>query len=310
MGNVIDMRRFGGLRTVMPRTHIGFLCGAVALAGIPIFSGFWSKDEILAGAWNASQEAQAYRPLYLLIFLFGMITAFLTAFYTFRAYYMTFHGEVRVPPEALEHAHHGHQGHGEEHGTAHGHPPGPSQPVDVHHLPPLESPPVMTIPLMILSVFALFVGLALGPTHLFGGFVEHTPGLPANAEYFSPVLMVISSLLAIGGWGLAHLMYKRQPDLPGRLAASAQGLYQLSLNKFHVDELYEALLLKPLSGLTVFTRIFDLNVLDSFVDLCGHVPRLFGYLFRPLQNGLVQFYALTMILALTIFLFVLAAKTW
>ena len=100
-------------------------------------------------------------------------------------------------------------------------------------------------------------------------------------------------------------MYVKQPALPGRLAQSAQALYQMSLNKFGFDELYDALILKPLGGVTLFCRIVDQYVVDALVDLCGHVPRLIGSLFRPVQNGLVQFYALTMIIGLTVFLLAL-----
>jgi proton-translocating NADH-quinone oxidoreductase chain L len=288
MGNVIDIRRLGGLRKVLPRTHWTFLCGALALAGFPLLSGFWSKDEILDAVWTAGLHASPYRGWYLVLWLIGLITAGLTAFYTFRVYFLTFWGEERIPPEAFEH-HHGQSGHGES--------------------PHLESPSVMTIPLMVLAVFAVGVGLVLGPTHLFGHFVGHTPDLPALDEgslnYF---MMVLSSVIALGGIGAAYWMYVRQPDMPARLAKSAQGLYQLSLNKFHIDELYEALILAPLAGFTTFCRIFDLYVLDSLVDLTGQLFRWLGGRFRPVQNGLVQFYALAMVLGLTVFLIVLVSK--
>jgi NADH-quinone oxidoreductase subunit L len=92
------------------------------------------------------------------------------------------------------------------------------------------------------------------------------------------------------------------------LARSAQGFYQLSLNKFYIDELYEAFILAPLAGLTTFLRIFDLHVLDSLVDLTGHLFRWLGFRFCPVQNGLVQFYALAMVLGLTVFLIALVSK--
>jgi proton-translocating NADH-quinone oxidoreductase chain L len=288
MGNVIDLRRFGGLRKVLPRTHLTFLCGALALAGFPLLSGFWSKDEILDAAWKAGHHADQYANWYLFLWFVGLVTAGLTAFYTFRAYFMTFWGEERIPQEAFEH-HHGHTEHGEP----------------LH----LESPPVMTIPLMILASFAGGVGFVLGPTHLFGHFVTHTPGLPPpEEESLNYGMMFISSLVALTGIGIAWWMYVRQPELPARMARSAQGLYQLSLNKFHIDELYDALILAPLAGLTTFLRIFDLYVLDSLVDLTGYLFRWIGFRFRPVQNGLVQFYALAMVLGLTVFLIALVSK--
>jgi NADH-quinone oxidoreductase subunit L len=118
-------------------------------------------------------------------------------------------------------------------------------------------------------------------------------------------MMGLSTAVALAGLGVAWLMYVRQPDLPGRLARAAQALYQLSLHKFAFDELYDAFLLKPANGLAMFARVFDQYVVDGLVDLCGHVPRLIGYLFRPVQNGLVQFYALAMVLGLTVFLLAL-----
>jgi proton-translocating NADH-quinone oxidoreductase chain L len=288
MGNVIDVRRFSGLRKVLPHTHWTFLCGALALAGFPLLSGFWSKDEILDAAWTAGQHASTYRIWYLILWLAALITAGLTAFYTFRVYFMTFWGAERIPPEAFAH-HHGQAAHGET--------------------PHLESPPVMTVPLMILAVFALGVGFAVGPTRLFEHFVSRTPGLPeAEAEGLNWTMMAISSLVGLGGIGVAWLMYVRQPDLPGRLARSAQGLYQLSLNKFHIDELYDTFILKPLAAFTAGTRIFDLYVLDALVDLIGHIPRAIGFRFRPVQNGLVQFYALAMVLGLTVFLIALVTR--
>src|SRR5262249_6313926 len=142
----IDVRRFGGLRRLLPTTHWTFLVGCLALAGFPLFAGFWSKDEILGALRGATEEGHPYRTAYLILLIVAIVTAGLTAFYTFRAYFLTFCGEERIPEEAGHHAH--------------------------------ESPPVMTVPLMILAAFAALVGLVVGPTHLFSGFVEHTPWFP------------------------------------------------------------------------------------------------------------------------------------
>ncbi len=296
MGGVIDMRRFSGLRKVLPVTHATFLCGALALAGFPFLSGFWSKDEILAVAREAGHHHSAYTVL----FFSAVLTAGLTAFYTFRAYFRTFWGEQVVPPEAGTHGHddeetaHGHShAHGHDIATGHG---------GVAH----ESPPLMTVPLMVLAVFALAIGGVLGPTHLFGHFVEKTPWFPEAPKHEeNVVLMVTSSLIALAGIALAWLMYVKRTDLPGKLAASMQGVYQLSLNKFHFDELYGAFILGPLAVLTHTIRLVDYFLVDGLVDLIGQVPRLFGWLFRPVQNGLVQFYALAMMLGLTVFLLAL-----
>jgi NADH-quinone oxidoreductase subunit L len=293
MGNVIDMRRFSGLRKVLPITHWTFLCGALALAGLPPFSGFWSKDEIIASTWKASHAGALVGPwkvasieipqipvgpFYFVLWASALVTAGLTAFYTFRAYFLTFHGPVRIPEEAGHHAH--------------------------------ESPAVMTVPLIVLAVFALGVGLVLGtPSGLFEGFLERAPGFPEMTEGFAHgpdwLLMGVSTLIALAGCALAWQMYVHEPDLPARLAAAARRLYQLSYNKFHFDEMYVAFIVKPLQGFTTLLRELDRQVIDGLVDACGHVPRLFGILFRPVQNGLVQFYALAMVLGLTVFLLAL-----
>jgi NADH-quinone oxidoreductase subunit L len=268
MGDVIDMRRFSGLRHVLPTTHWTFLCGALALAGFPPLAGFWSKDEILAVTLGASK----YSGLFIILFISALLTAGLTAFYTFRAYFLTFWGEKRIPHEAGEHAH--------------------------------ESPPVMTIPLMILAVGAVFAGFLLWP---FRNLIKWTPHLgPIHEVEISHVALLAASVLVVAaGIGLAWWLYVRSPGSADRWTANLQALYQLSLNKFHLDELYYALVVVPLNGLAVACRILDLQVLDSIVDLLGQIPALVGQLFRPIQNGLVQFYALAMALGLTVFLIAL-----
>lgn len=308
MGGIIDIRRFSGLRKVLPHTHWTFLCGALALAGFPFLSGFWSKDEILGAAFEAGKASPKYATTYTLLFLVGMVTAALTAFYTFRVYFKTFWGELKVPPEAGSHGHgaadHGHgHGHGHAHDHGHGHGNAHAAPHAAGPGVAHESPPVMTVPLMILAVFAVGVGYVLGPlTHGFEHFLEHAPAFSSEpAKYDHLLLMVISSLLALSGIGVAWLMYVKQPELPGKLASSAQALYQLSLNKFHFDELYDYLIIQPLEGFATFCRIFDTYVVDGLVDLVGYVFRGIGWLFRPIQNGLVQFYALAMVLGLTVF---------
>jgi NADH-quinone oxidoreductase subunit L len=167
----------------------------------------------------------------------------------------------------------------------------------------------MTIPLIILAVGAISVGAVVGPmTHWFGHLLGHLPDLDAHAETQENVpLMVVSGVIAVVGIGVAWFMYVAQPSLPGKLVQRMQAAYQLSLNKFEVDELYDSLIVRPLLGFAEFCRLIDHYVVDGIVDLIGHVPRLIAdLLFRPMQNGLVQFYALAMVLGLTVFLIALA----
>jgi NADH-quinone oxidoreductase subunit L len=109
-----------------------------------------------------------------------------------------------------------------------------------------------------------------------------------------------STAMALGGIGLAWLAYVRDPQLSDWLPARMPALYQLSLNKFYLDELYQFFLVRPLLGFAEFCRILDVYVVDVIVDIVGQIPRLVGLLFRPIQNGLTQFYALAMALAVTV----------
>jgi NADH-quinone oxidoreductase subunit L len=278
MGGIIDMRRFGGLRTVLPITHWTFLCGAASLAGFPLLSGFWSKDSILDADFEAGTHGSAFAAIYIVLFLVGLLTAFLTAFYTFRAYFLTFHGETRIPPEAGHHAH--------------------------------ESPPVMTVPLIILAIGAVGVGHVFGPTGLFEDYLnEHwmTVSFRAavagdEAHGLNVVLMLVSSLVALGGIGLAWWMYVRQPAAVARAVEAAPAAYALSRNRFYLDELYYVFIVRPLTGMAGFCRFVDQYVVDGVVDLVGQLPTALGKVVSPIQNGLVQFYALLMVLGLTGFL--------
>lgn len=299
MGGIIDMRKFSGLRKALPKTHLCFLIGAIALAGLAPFSGFWSKDEILSAAKSAGHDSPKYSVVYFVLYLAGVVTAGLTAFYTFRAYFRTFWGELVVPPEAGAH---GHGGHGDSHGghgKSHGHAPKQG----VAH----ESPPVMTVPLMILAVFAAGIGFALGPSHIFAHIVGSWSFFPKIAEHgLDWAMMSISTVVAVSGVALAYWMYVKKPAVADEIARSAPVPYQLSYNKFYIDELYQAGVIKPVEGTAEFCRIVDAQVVDGLVDTVGEVPRLAGSLFRPVQNGLVQFYALAMMLGLTVFLIALA----
>jgi NADH-quinone oxidoreductase subunit L len=270
MGGVIDMRRFGGLRRLLPITHVTFLCGAASLAGVPLLSGFWSKDEILSTALHAGRGHW----LYALVFVVGVLTAGLTALYTFRAYFLTFWGEERLPEEAGHHAH--------------------------------ESPPVMLGPLLFLALGAVFAGILVEPfTHWFSEFLSSHWLALSGPELLPPEaqahgtnwpLVIGTSAFALGGIALAWWIYVRRPGTAYRLAARFPAAYELSRNRFYLDELYAAFIVNPLAALALVCGVLDQYLVDGLVDLIGQVPRFAGVVFRPIQNGLVQFYALLMAL--------------
>ncbi len=311
MGGVIDMREFSGLRKVMPQTYRTFLIGALALSGLFPLAGFWSKDAILSAAHEASHESAAEghgagagsdsmpddahsdatpkaapklfgltkATLFGILFWTGSFTALLTAFYTFRAFFMTFHGPEKIPHEAGHHAH--------------------------------ESPSVMCIPLWILAVGAALLGLLLDhhTTGLFNSFLNRTiPGVDGH-EPVNWFVIAVSTAAAGLGIGAAYVMYGTVSSLPDRLAKLAGPLTELSRNKFYLDEAYAVMFVLPLKGLATLSRFLDWGLIDGmFVGGIGRLPALVGRLPRPIQNGLVQFYALAMSLALGVLLWVLLTK--
>jgi NADH-quinone oxidoreductase subunit L len=276
MGGVIDVRKFGGLRHLMPITHFTFLCGAAALAGLPLLSGFWSKDLVLESLVHASESNQAYTGGYFVLLLVAFFTAFLTAFYTFRAYYLTFWGPERIPEEAGHHAH--------------------------------ESPARMTLPLLVLAIGALFIGIGVEPfNHKFSRFLEKTPSLiqaksmsggMVVAHHFNWPVAILSTVFAVWGVLLAWKMYLNGEE---KLSPALEPVFTASRNKLYVDEIYGALLVTPAVASAFLVKAFD-GFLDAVSRLIAAVPRFVGQWVRPIQNGLLQFYALSMALGLTVLL--------
>jgi NADH-quinone oxidoreductase subunit L len=311
MGNVIDMRQFSGLKKVLPVTNIAFLCGALALSGFPFLSGFWSKDEIFGLLMNGTHHGD-HRVMFQALFWVAYVTAILTAFYTFRAYFLTFYGPTRIPAEAFAHAHHGSDHGADDAAAAHDHHNGhlPS-PAAVAHGGPVagdpsqihEGPPAMKWPLLVLSFFAVAIGLIVGPTQLFAGWIAQVPTLVAGeAETFQWLLAGASILAALGGIGVAALMYAKPSNLPQLVRTAVGPLYDLSLNKFYLDEIANLLVIFPVKAVAFASVLFDQGFVDRLVDEVGTVPSLIGRFLRPVQNGLIQSYALVMLFGLAIFL--------
>jgi NADH-quinone oxidoreductase subunit L len=279
MGGVIDMRCFGGLRRRLPITHATFLIGALALAGIVPFAGFWSKDAIFAALTDRLNETNTggnavilYRALYYA----ALFTAGLTAFYTFRAFFLTFYGPERIPAEAGHHAH--------------------------------ESPRVMTWPLVVLSAFAFGVGGWFEWTHGFANFLARTPSLAygalaAHGEHgFHLDVAFVSTLVAVGGALAAMYLYVGAGREVEMLTRLLRPLYEISYGKFFIDQLYNAVVIWPLWLAAKASAWLDQRLVDGLVNLVGWIPPAIGSLLRTLQNGVVQFYALVMVLGLLVLL--------
>ncbi len=270
MHDVIDMRQFGGLRKVLPITHIAFLCGALALAGIPVFSGFWSKDMVFESVLEAG-HSERFGSIYMVLFGVATATALLTAFYTFRAYFRTFWGELRMPE------------------GAHPHESG-----------------IMMLPLIVLAIGAVAVGIVAEPfTHWFSDFLTRSPFLASTHEHITHewnwTLMLSSTVVALIGFAAAYYMYRVKPAAAEKAATAAGATYYLSLNKLYVDEIYNLLLVQPLNLLAGVCGLIEAVIYD-LVRLIASIPRALGVVLKPMQNGLVQFYALSMMVGVALFI--------
>ncbi len=315
-----DMRKMGGLRKYLPITYWTSVIGTLALIGFPGTAGFFSKDALIE-AVEASHIPGAHYA-YWCVFL----GVFITAFYSFRLVFMTFHGPERfrhvshdehaanahaVPTAHAGHEAQGHDAHGathDTHGADHGH--APHGPVEPH-----ESPWVVTVPLMLLAIPSLAIGwVTIGPVlfgDYFGGAIfvkeQHDVLGHIGEEFHGPVGFIVHALqhppvyLALAGWLLAWLFYVKKPELPGKIAATLSPLYQLLANKFYFDEVYQFLFAGGSRALgTALWRVGDVAIIDGAA--VNGSAKLVGWLagvVRHLQSGYLYHYAFSMIIGLS-----------
>ena len=265
LANEQDMRFMGGLKKKIPKTFITFFVGALAISGIPGLSGFFSKDEILWQAYSSPAGGFWF-------WLVGALAAGLTAFYMFRLIFLTFYGEARWKPET--HAH--------------------------------ESPSNMTIPLIILALLSV-IGGYVGVPALLGGdnrihlYLEaNLAKLPDDVTIYQShsmefTLMGISVLIAIVAIFVAYLFYIKRKELPDLTAAKLRRAYNLSFNKFYVDELYDYLFVQRLITISKWLwNKFDARVVDGLVSGAGELIMVSGRHLKKVQSGLVSAYALSL----------------
>ncbi|HVO23034.1 MAG TPA: NADH-quinone oxidoreductase subunit L [Candidatus Margulisiibacteriota bacterium] len=268
-----DMQKMGGLRSYMPITCWTFFAGTLAIAGFPPFAGFFSKDAILGAAYG-SEHGSVW------LWVLGLLAAGLTSFYMFRLLFLTFFGECRIDEHAKHHLH--------------------------------ESPASMTMPLIVLAILSLIGGWIGLPEHWlwgdrFGEFLAPIFSGAYASEHLSAgtesVLMGASVVAAAIGFGVAYLFYLVQPGLPMLLAWKAKGAYNLIFNKYYVDELYDLLFVRSTLALsTFFWRAVDSEVIDGLVNGTARVVNANGGLWRRLQTGNVQHYAISMLLGAVVIL--------
>jgi NADH-quinone oxidoreductase subunit L len=259
-----DMRKMGGLRKKLPITFITMLIGTIAISGIPPFSGFFSKDEILAHAFEYNK----------IVWAIAVFTAFLTAFYMFRMLYLTFYGEHRGAYHEEE---------------------------KIHESP--RSMTIPLIALAFLSVIGGLIGIpeSLGGRHWLSQWlspvIKHHGAAPSHAtEYILMVVSVLGVLIAIA---IAYFRYNKQAHLPVADEVKRPALQSLSYHKFYIDEIYDMLIRKPLDFFsTFFYRIVDTKVLDGMVNSFGWGTSEASKSLRLLQTGNVGFYILMMVVGI------------
>lgn len=275
-----DMMRMGGLSKKLKITSAVMLLGCISIAGIPPFSGFWSKDEILATVF----ETGAYNTGFYLLYAFGIIAAFITAFYMFRLWFLTFSGKPR-DQEIYDHAH--------------------------------EAPKVMWIPLVILAVLAVGSGLA-GILLGMEGTIEPVAylstmhiasGIDMIVDMFQHPLTYVSIIVAALGIAVAYLMYYSKTVDPARISESKVGkkLGNVLLARYGFTAGYDLFGIKVIYGISKAVDWFDRNIIDGVVKLISLICTLVGKLLRFVQNGLVQTYASIVVVGVSLVVILLLA---
>ena len=293
-----DMRLMGGLRKYMPITSITFLIGTLAISGLPPFAGFWSKDEILGSVFEVNP----------LMWAIGWITAGATAFYMFRMYFSTFEGEFRgndediklmVKRQSLQMA-----------GASMGPGAMSAQELavdaahddhDHHHAEePHESVLSMTFPLMMLAIPSTLIGLVGTPfANYFEEFIHPSGEALTVAEIAEEVdisefvrMAGLSVAISVAGIILAVLMYRTSKISASAIADKIKPLYNLSLNKWYVDDIYREVFIKGTRNLAKGVLNVDVKIVDGIVNLTGFVTLVTGEGLKYFENGRAQFYAL------------------
>jgi NADH-quinone oxidoreductase subunit L len=321
-----DLRNMGGLKRDLPVTYWTFLIGALAIAGVPLLSGFFSKDEILFRTFTSGHT---------LLWIVGMLTSLLTAIYMFRLVYLTFHGTRRAARDARGAAHPEEEepaAHAVAHDphAAHGH---------LH-----DAPPSMALPLVVLAAGSILAGY-IGVPHALGGsnrieqFLEpsfevaevrpepdatteehrvrlqadqraaaHGEGAATHAASASAStelsLMALSSAVALAGIGIAAFFFLKRPDRAGAVARAMPGPYRLLLNKYYVDELYDTVIVQPIKRIStmVLWRGVDAGLIDGAVNGTGTLVRGGSAVLRRVQTGSMRTYAASLFLGVVMIL--------
>ena len=269
MGGEQDIRKMGGLSGKIKITFITMLLGTIAISGLPPFSGFFSKDEILAHTYEHSK----------LLWLLGMIASMLTAFYMFRLLFLTFFGKFRGTHDQEHHLH--------------------------------ESPPSMTFPLIVLAILSVVGGMLGLPefwhfpnwmAHNLDSVIvrKHPSTLSHETEWVLMGIAVAGALVAIC---FTYVLYIRKKVLPAEKETELKTWQRIVYNKYYIDELYDAIVRKPLDGLSsLFYKFMDIQVIDGIVNGVGTSVKAIGSSVRYFQSGNIGFYIMSMTLGVVLIL--------
>jgi len=285
MHHHIDLKDIGGLRKDLPITTWTCCIGGLALAGFPFLAGYWSKDGILASALN--------HPTLQWVGWIGVLTAVMTAFYTFRCFFLTFFGPRKVP-------------------------------ADAHHI---HESKWMMVPLLALAVGAMFAGWAVGTSdgdhgNKIGNFLNESSSIQAYTEYTKDLhhghehayshsaVAIGSSVLAVIGIVIAFVVYRNGHGTGAKLAKMLGPIYRGAFNKWYIDEIFVCILVKPLYKLGRICFGSDNYVINFIIWLVCAVPRSIGFLLSILsQTGGMQSYAMQILLGVTVIIFLVLTKT-
>jgi len=269
MGGELDIQKMGNLKKYMPVTYMTMLIASFSISGIPGLAGFFSKDEILWMAYAGESPVGKF------VWAIGTLVAFLTAFYSFRLIFLTFHGKFRGTHEQEHHLH--------------------------------ESPKSMIIPLMVLCVGAVaagwvgipaLIGEKIGVHNYIAEFMKpvlgHPEGHGTHGEEM--VVMLVSIAVGLAGIGLAYFMYILRPELPARLTQQFSAVHRVLFNKYYVDELYSFILVRPAiwTAKNVLIGITDARIIEAVVNGVPSAIAAFSSGLRKIQTGLMQHYATIM----------------
>ncbi|MBI5050770.1 MAG: NADH-quinone oxidoreductase subunit L [Nitrospirae bacterium] len=267
----MNIQKMGGLKKYMPVTYWTFIAASLSIAGIPGLAGFFSKDEIL---WRAYAGGDAGRWLWLL----ATIAAFMTAFYSFRLIFLTFHGKFRGTHEQEHHLH--------------------------------ESPSVMTIPLIFLAIGAVASGWVGIPPLLMehgdriGEFLAPVLGPPkgegSHAEEW--MVMGLSVFVGLAGIFTAYIMYLKKTELPYKIGEKFQAVYKLLYNKYWIDELYDKTIVRPVLSVSekIILGFFDAKIIEGVVNGVPNLIGAFSQRLRKIQTGMLSHYAVAMALGVLV----------